>query len=68
MRNGTSKSPFRPRLSRQPISAPAVPVTDATPHLRELRAGCAFGSRDDWTVADSSYCTDLWRLRTPVVL
>ncbi|MBT3094254.1 MAG: hypothetical protein JAZ02_19055 [Candidatus Thiodiazotropha endolucinida] len=40
MRNGTSQSPFRPRLSRQPINAPAAlrPCRFATPSLRSALA------------------------------
>jgi len=41
MRNGTSKSPFRPRLSRQPHGPRSPCVRAASPHLRTLGAGCA---------------------------
>jgi hypothetical protein len=41
MRNGTSKSPFRPRLSRQPIMPRPPCVRAASPHHRRLGAGYA---------------------------
>ena len=41
MRNGTSQSPFRPRLSRQPIVPRPPCVRAASPHHRKLGAGYA---------------------------